>query len=492
MKYFALAFLLLFTVELSASAFEYSPLAKDAYDAVMSLQFEKAQLLITQMKKQEPNNLVAYHIENYIDFFRIYIGENEQEFDRLKKNKERRLDIIEQGDPASPYYLFIQADIRLQWALARLKFDEYLTAFSEVSKAYKLLEKNRKLFPDFMPNLKDLGILHAMIGTIPDSYKWGVKFLSGMDGTIRQGQKEIEQVLTYAETNDFLFANETTVLYAFLMLHLKNDDQAAWSALRSGSLSPTKNPLHTFVMANIAMRIGKNDEAIRLLMNRPSGKSFFDFPYLDFMLGMAKLRRLDRDANFYFKKFLGRFRGRNFVKEAYQKMAWFELLNGNPTGYRKYMKSCLEKGTDVAGEDKNAAKEAASGLLPEPALVKARLLFDGAYFAKAYETLESAKPEQFKASVHQLEYIYRKGRILHGMERYAEAIRYYEQTIEQGRSKPYFFACNAALQMGLIYEVQGQQQKAIAAYEDCLNIKPDEYRTGLHHKAKAGLGRLED
>jgi tetratricopeptide (TPR) repeat protein len=483
--------LFLFYLPGLAGEFNYSPLAKTAYENVMSLRFEEAYLQIAQLKREEPNNLVAYHIENYIDFFRIYISESKTEFNRLKKNKEARLKLIEQGDPNSPYFLFIQADIRLHWALARLKFEEYLTAFREVSKAFKLLEKNKEKFPDFMPNLKDLGILHAAVGTIPDNYKWGVKFLSGMEGTIEQGQGEIEEVLAYAKSNEFLFTNETTVLYAFLMLHLNNNDKAAWSALQSGDLEPEKNPLHTFIMANIAMRAGKNDEAIQLLTNRPRGEEFFDFPYLDFMLGSAKLRRADRDASFYFKKFLARFKGRNFIKEAYQKLAWQELINGNTSAYQKYMKTCLEKGSTVAGEDKNAEKEAKSGIIPDPILVKARLLFDGAYYQKAYDLVKDESSSSFSNKAHQLEFTYRKGRILHGLKEHDGAIKAYQETIKEGRNEGYFFACNSALQIGLIYEEQGQKNKAIQYFKECLKIKPDEYKTGLHHKAKAGLERLK-
>jgi len=58
-------------------------------------------------------------------------------------------------------------------------------------------------------------MLHAIVGTIPDKYKWGVKLLSGMKGTIKQGKSEMEEILTYSKTNDFMFEEETLVMYAF-------------------------------------------------------------------------------------------------------------------------------------------------------------------------------------------------------------------------------------------------------------------------------------
>ncbi len=477
---------------LSAKYFNYTPSAREAYEKVLSLRFEEAQVMIDQIRQRDPGNLVVYHIENYIDFFRIYIGESEAEFSRLKSNRDRRLAQVAGGDPASPYYLYVQADIRLQWALARLKFGEYFNAFTEVSKAYKLLQDNQKKFPGFMPNYKDLGILHAMVGTIPDGYKWGVKLLSGLDGTIEQGRKELELVLNYAEYHDFIFESEAEALYAFLLLHLDNQEDAAWQATYNAGWKPRSNMLHCFVQANIAMRTGRNDEAIQLLEQRPRGDAYLAFPYLDFMLGIAKLRRLDDDGHIYLQRYAQQFSGRNFIKEAYQKLAWHQLLQNNKTGYRRYMEACSRRGFLVVGSDVSAQREAEAGLVPPFDLIKARLLFDGAYYEKAYRVLSPRSEEDFPNKRFRLEYLYRMGRIFHGMKQYPQALHYYQLTIERGQSSPYFFACNAALQAGLIYEELGMSDRAADFFRRCLSMSPEEYKTGLHQKATTGLSRLRE
>lgn len=490
----ALIFLLplLATSSQAAKYFAFTSSARQAYDQAVSLRFGESYALLARMRLEDPNNLIVHHIENYIDFFSLCITEDEEAYKRLKKKRDMRLEQVRLGDPNSPYYLFVQADIRLQWALLRLRFEDYVGAFSEVSKAHKLLRENEALFPDFMPNKKDLGILHAMVGTIPDSYKWGVKLLGGLEGTIAQGRKEVEEVLEYASKNDFIFEEETVALYAYLLLHLENQERQAWKAISSGKLRPAQNPLHCFVMANIAMRTNQNDKAIQILQNRPRGGAFLELPYLDYMLGLAKLRRLDEDAGPHFQHFLKQYKGHNFVKEAYQKMAWQELINGNAAGYSRLIKYCLDKGRDKAGGDKNALEEARSGMAPDPTLLKARLLFDGGYFQQGYQLLQSKTAGQFAQPYGQLEYYYRMGRLLHGLERYPEALRYYQLTIEKGAAQPWFFACNAALQMGLVYEKQGNTSRAKEAYERCLSLNPEEYRTGLHQKAKSGLARLND
>lgn len=488
---YALSFFLFF-VYLPAGAryFEYTPNARLAYEKTLALRFGEARSLLDQIRKQDPGNLIVYHIENYIDFLTVYINEDEAEYKRLRNNRDLRLARVEAGDASSPYYLFIQADIRLQWALARLKFGEYLGAFTDVNRAYKLLQRNQQRFPDFMPNYKDLSILHAMVGTIPDNYKWGVKLLSSLDGTIPQGRRELEQVLRYARHHDFIFREETYALYAFLLLHLENQEEEAWQTIQRAGLDPRSNLLHCFVQANIAMRSGHNDEAIRILQQRPAGAAYQPFPYLDFMLGLAKLRRLDNDADVYLHRYVARFDGQNFIKEAYQKLAWHALIRGDLDGYRSNMQACRLQGKEVTGSDASAQKEALDGTPPQTVLLKARLLFDGGYFRQAYQLLAPLSVTDFSGAHDRLEFLYRMGRILHGLQQYPQALHYYQLTIEAGRNDPAFFACNAALQSGLICETLSQPDRAISFFNQCLALRPDEHRTGLHQGAKAGIARI--
>ena len=486
-----LSFLFFYTPSIQASHFEFTPAAKAAYQKALHLRFTEARQMVAQIKIDDPENLIVYQIENYIDFFTVFLNENKKEFKELEKNKNFRLEQLSRGDKESPYYLYTQAEVKLQWALVRLKFEEYFTAFNEVRSAYKLLNKNLKKFPDFKASKKSLGILHALIGTVPDQYKWGIKLLGGMSGTIDQGRKEIEEVLEYAKHNDFIFEEETLVMYALLMLNLNNEKEAAWGLLSNSRLNPKGNPLACFVLANVAVHTGRNDEAIRLLESRPQGPSFHPFPYLDYMLGLSKLYRLDADAGIYFQRYLVNFRGRNYIKEAYQKMAWLSLISGDQKSYRNLIANCEDKGAAVIGGDKNAEKEARTAAMPHPDLLRARLLYDGGYYDRAYLLLQKISKSDFPAKRSRLEYTYRLGRITHAQNKRKDALKHYQETIEQGRSESYYFACNAALQMGLLFEEEEDTRRAEIYYKMALGMRPDEYRNSLHQKAKAGLNRLK-
>jgi len=319
----------------------------------------------------------------------------------------------------------------------------------------------------------------------------GSKAPGGMDGTIEQGQTEIQEVLKYAQNHDFMFEEETLVMYAFLTLHLKNQSDQAWNIIRNSRLNPSTNPLACFALANVAMRTGRNDEAIHILENRPLGTDFHRFHYLELMLGFAKLYQLSPDADFYIEKYINEYRGQNYLKEAYQKLAWHYLIHGNKAAYKNNMRYCQIRGATIIDGDKTALKEANTGNIPNTILLKARLLFDGGYYQQAYDLLSQKTIFDFDDEVFQLEFTYRLGRITHRMNELEKALNFYQQTIDKGQNEEYFFACNAALQMGSIYEKMHNYSQAERYYNLCLSLSPHEYKTGLHQKAKAGKNRIK-
>lgn len=468
--------------------YRFTPALEQAYHAITTLRLQEGQQLLEQVKQDDPDNLIIDYLENYIDFFTLFISEDYQDYRLRSQHLGARMERLNKGDNASAYHQFIQAEILLQWAIVRMKFEEYYTAYTEVRRAYRLLERNQRQFPSFRANLKSLGILHALVGTIPDRFKGLFSFFSGMHGTIRQGREEIEQVLAYAENEPFLFREETLVEYAFLLLHLKNEGEEAWQLLETRLDGVATNSLLIFVKASIAMHTGRNDEAISLLEEKPEGSAYLPFYYLDFILGVAKLRRLDADADQPLLRFVSRFHGRHYIKEAYQKLSWYALLQEQHVKWAAYQKDCLNKGFTTLDEDANAYQEAKSGETPELHLLKAQLLFDGGYYLRALAAVQAAPDQPIE---WRLEKTYRSGRIYHALGNIEAARKDYLQTLELGEHSGKYFACNAALLLGQIAEQEEKWDLARRYYDRCLALDPDSYKTGLHQKAKAGLNRLE-
>lgn len=473
--------------------FEWSANCREAYRAIMSLQLDKGKRLLQTETKQAPNNLMPTLLEDYIDLFTIFITEDAALFQQLEPNKAKRLARLGQASDSSPYRRYAQAEINLHWAVARLKFEQYFVAFRETYKAYQLLEENKRYYPNFYPNLKTIGLIHALIGTIPSKYKWGVNLL-GLSGDIKGGMAELDNFVQQSQGDkDRLFYEEGALLHLFLVAYLQNKPQQAWQT--AAQLPTDNNLLYTFVAADMALRAGNNDHAIAILSQRPTvANGFYDFPYLDFLMGACKLNRADVDANVYLQRFLNRFRGKNYIKDAFQRLAWYSLLNQEPEGYELYMSLCRTQGASFIDADKQALQNAQLGKTPHADLLKARLLFDGGYCTKAAVVMDAIATTSLKTTAYQLEYQYRYGRIYECKNNIEQAISRYKKVVEldTNSNTMNYFAPKACLQLGNIYEQQGYQSTARDYYQKSLRYKNHDYKNSFEQQAKAGLGRLAD
>jgi hypothetical protein len=118
---FAFSALLLLPASLFAN-FDFNNNCLNAYKSIFELKLGNAKAYISTEKKQHPNNSIIPLLENYVDYFTVLTSESKADFDRLKGNKSARLDQISDDDKSSPYYLYAQAEINLQWALIRGSF----------------------------------------------------------------------------------------------------------------------------------------------------------------------------------------------------------------------------------------------------------------------------------------------------------------------------------------------------------------------------------
>ena len=66
----------------------------------------------------------------------------------------------------------------------------------------------------------------------------------------------------------------------------------------------------------------------------------------------------------------------------------------------------------------------------------------------------------------------------------------YQLTLNEGQKYPWYYAANAALNLGLIFENQKKYAEAEKYYRRCLDLNYTEYKTSISQKAKAGLNRV--
>ncbi len=493
-----LSFLLVLTISITNAQgvyYQFNDNCQQAYQKLLFLQLDSAQILIEKEEQVNPDNLLPILLHNYRDFLQLVITEDNILFEQLKDEKKNRLNRWEEGPRNSPWYLSGQAQIKLQWAFTRVLFDEYFTAATEINSAYHLLEKNKELFPHFLVDNMGIGILHAMIGVVPEKYQWAMEMF-GLYGSIDQGIDEMQMQIR--QNGKRSFSKEALFYYTFIRLNLQTDTSRFQELLSyynadSYKYCAANSPLLHFSKATLLMKFD-NDLAIAHLKAAPHKVDAYYFSYSDFLLGQALLFKLDSDAGKYFNKYIQDYPGKNYKKAALQKWAWVAFIHEDTSAYKKAMRDIANTGIAVLDADKVAEKESErveEGWLPNLHLLKSRLQFDGHYYQGALNELLELNTNEIDKET-KLEYHYRKARILHEMERIPLAQEEYYLALENGKESERYFAANSALKLGEIAEYEKDYHAASKYYSIVLDLDFSEYRKGIRAKAKAGLQRVSE
>lgn len=483
----SLCFLLLASTQAQNKYVDFNDQCKSLYDEILKLKIPAAEKQLAAQKAANPNNLAYVLLEDYIDFFNIFIKEDEKLYHQLKPNLDKRISLVNQLANNDPWKDYLKAELYVHWAINRGKFEEYVTAVWDARKSFKLLESNTEKFPEFEPNKKTLGFMHAILGTIPDKYKLGMR-LMGLNGSIENGMAEMEAYKDYSLQHN-LFDDESLLMHTFFLVYLDNEFDEAWQIV-STTLNPTENLLHSFLVADIAYRTGRGDEAIEVMEQRPTGEGFIDYYFMDYFLGLLKLNRLDDDAAPHIEKFLNYSDSRHYIKEAWQRLAYTKLIKGDTLGFFNNLANCLTHGQKLMDADKQAFKDATNKTLPHVGLLKARLLNDGGYNEKALVEL-NALNQTYLIWKDECEWHYRKGRVYEALGRNEEAISSYEIAIRLTGNKELYYAGKAYLQIGQIYEKQEQIENAKSAYQKVFDYDQHPYKDSFEQQAKAALNRLQ-
>jgi hypothetical protein len=478
--------------------YDFNPACEKAWQAVMMLQFSEARAILDREELLDPTNMLPCYIGNYIDFLILFTGEDRTRFEDLKAGKIKTLDKLENGDRSSPYYRFCIAETYIQWAFTRLKFREYASAGIELARANELLRENHALHPDFLPDLLGLGIMHSLNGVIPENYKW-LGNLIGLEGDLEQGVKELERIAGYAGPDPFTRSLKAPacIFAALIDASLRADKSAALSMIRRfdtdpGLLEYASSPLVIYAKSSIYLKSGQNEKALEILSGFTGLKGGYHMSFLDYLNGMALLNNLDPSASTSFRTFLSEFKGVNYIKSAWQKIAWASLVAGDTLSYRNNIGMALTQGNREVDEDKQAYYEATSGRIPSIPLLKARLLYDGGYYSRALDVLlNQSLKEYIHDNTELAEYHYRLGRIYQSMRQDGRALQNYSLAVQQGRGLPQYFAAGASLQMGIIHEQNRRFVQADSCFRITLSLDYREYRTSLNQKAKAGINRVK-
>lgn len=487
----ALFFCTLFVGKAMASHVIFSQKLQKAYFEIQKLRIEPARALIDEERKADPENAFITYLDNYADLHYLLISEDKNAFKEWSKKEDSRLLDLTKLSNSSPYKRFFQAEIRMHWACAKMKFGNEVSASWDVIKAYHLLQDNRKKFPTFNPTLKTLGLLHILIGSVPDNYTWVTKIL-GLKGNIKQGIEEIRVV----EQEEPFFKQEAQLIDLLLHAYTLQLSDEQRSTLQQMSKNQPDNLLLYFFSTTILMKEGRSEEALYYLNYAPTGSDYIPFPFLDYLRGEVALQKGKYDiAFFFYSKFQKKYKGFNFIKDSNLKLFMSLWLADRDAEAAPYMKLAATQGSAILEGDKFAQKladEYINGklLTDEKVLFKARYSTDGGYLNEAWDFIDNYTERSFTTTADKAELNYRKGRILQKMNKIDQATPYYDRAIYLTQNTQLTFGASAALQMGYISREKKQNTLAISYFKKAMSYKKHEYKNSIDNKAKAALTEL--
>jgi len=453
----------------------------------MAMKVTQGRNLLSQELKSNPKNILPLVLINYEDFISLVFNENPDEYKKRKPLKEKRLDLLDNADQTSPYYLFSKALLYFQWSMIQIKYSDYWNAAWDFRKSYLLFKENKKKFPDFTYNNIYIGAQETVISTIPKGYRW-ISNILGLKGEMRTGLNTLQYALA---SKELPFKEEAYLYTIYLKNYIQNDIEGANLLITKNNLDTKNNQLFCFMAANLALNNKKAAVTESLLLNRTKSNAYIPFPMLEYELGDALIRRLDMSAISHFQQFISTSKSNFYLKDACLNMAYAYYLQGNLSAANQYKEKIKSIGKTESDADKQAQKFAESGVFPDKDLLKARLLNDGGYNDQALKILQSKTIQTFKLESERLEYIYRFGRVYDDLNQDDKAVEYYLQTIAMGEHSTEYFAARAALQAACIYEQKGRKNEALLYFNKVLEMDDHEFKNSIDQRAKSGINRVK-
>jgi tetratricopeptide (TPR) repeat protein len=456
---------------------------RQAYDQCLRLNLTTCRSLLA-----ESNSPEAFYISSLADVLELLITEDKSKFPLYEAEHEKRINALKKISPATERSLFALAELRLQWAFVYLKFGHDFTAAWNVRQAHVIATECRKKFPGSIPIQKTSGILNVMLGSVPEKYQW-ILGLLGMKGSVEVGLTELEVV----ERQSKHLAFEAALLRLLIDGFILQETDSALAGIENVHFENPNNRLILFLGASLAIKSSLSEVAMNMLdklKNLPDhGLPIY---YSDYLLGEVYLHQGNYSKSIQaFESFTERYKGENFVKDAYYKIGVAHWLSHRSESAFRYFDLARTKGKEASEADKYAARVLAENTLPNIKLARIRYSTDGGYYNEAFRLAKSITSEELHTTRDLTEYHYRFARLLHKSGNLEDARKYYLQAIELNAQENWYYAPNACLQLGYIYAHENQVEEARKYFFKALSYKKHAYKNSIDSKAKSALEHLK-
>jgi tetratricopeptide (TPR) repeat protein len=125
--------------------------------------------------------------------------------------------------------------------------------------------------------------------------------------------------------------------------------------------------------ANLYLNHQQSNKALSLIQQVENNSNYLPLPFWNLELGYAYLNELKLDkAQKHLTEFTQGFKGKFYVKDAYERLSWIAYFQGDIKKAEAYRKSVLTMGNQVTDADKQAYQNAKKRGLAQSIIVESK------------------------------------------------------------------------------------------------------------------------
>ena len=463
-----------------------SPTAQHAYAELLKLKVGSCRQLLAAEPVGAPGTLL---VADCADFLELLISQDASRYEATVAAQDARLTLLEQAPP-SALSAYAQAEIKLHLAVAQLAFHHEVRGAWNLRQAVLLVQAAAERYPAYLPARKTLGVCQFGIGSLPEGYHWLLRLL-GLRGNVEEGLRNLRLAAT--QPNDF--QAETQLIQALILeSYYKKGDESLALTERLACEQPD-NLLFNYLAISLNKRQHHGEAALAAYRARPTGPAYLPLAFVHHIAADLLLYRGDYAASVAEnQQFLREYRGDYYRKDAAFKLYLAAWLGGAPAATtERYRQQINLAGPLTIEEDIYAQRFYHDARPLNSVLTRARLQTDGGYYGAALGTLQQFSMSAATPVRDQLEAPYRRARVWQGLGRLDSARQDYVRTLRRSAAlgePPYYFAPQAALQLGYLAQAAGQRAAARRYFEQALAYPKHEYKNSTDQKAKLALRQL--
>lgn len=470
-----------FTVNLNSYAQGLdNKILNKAFNESIHLRVESSKAL-TQLCKE--NSAFKLLIDDYNDCLTIILTEDQDNSKAVLDRSNQRIKTIETSSISESYKVFFISEILLHQSLVNFMFNYKLDGLLKLKSAYNKTENNLRRYPNFALSKKTKAYLDLILGSTPNDLRWFLKKF-GLKGDFHAGLQAIRVI---AQSNS-IFANEAIFLDVIASSYVIENFAYSRHLINKTLVQDPKSLSAHLISSLIFLKQNDNNKTFLALQKIPTGPSYAKIPMIDFLKGESNLFKGNyNQAALHYYAFALSHKGKNLIKTTYYRLFQCHMLLGNENRAYEFLKNCIGYGSDLLESDKYAQFFAEKLQIPCIELIKVRLLTDGGYTDKALAEINKIRPSNLSTKYDSTEYQYRYARIYHLNKDYSKAKEHYIATIELQTWDQDYFAPNACLQLGYIYQSESHVSLAIEYFKKAQTYHNHPYEESITRKARSEI-----